>query len=103
MTEEKEGIRVRLSLKYNFTMKKGQRMSHAAGRVKHVDWGCIQSRHWCGLGLCFLGVKKDPRKVAMRHFFLHPSGLAAGERLLPVELFVEKEDQKVDIYFSSIK
>lgn len=35
--------------------------------------------------------------------FLHPSRLAATDPLLPVELFVEEEDQKVDIYFSSIK
>lgn len=28
---------------------------------------------------------------------------AASDPLLPIELFVEKEDQEVDIHFSSIK
>lgn len=32
-----------------------------------------------------------------------PFWLAAEEQSLPVELLVEKEDEKVDIYFSSVK
>ena len=48
-------------------------------------------------------LRRTPRKVGERHFFLHPSGLAANDQLLPIELFVEKEDQEVDIYLRSIK
>lgn len=66
-------------------------------------WESTELGHHCGVGLCFQRVKKDPRKKWRGVSFLHPSGLAAHDQLLPVELFVEKEDQEVDIYFSSIK
>lgn len=61
----------------------------------------IKTLFWAGSSLPMS--REGPRKVAMRHFFPSPSGLAANGQLLPVELFVEKEDQKVDVYFSSIK
>lgn len=64
------------------------------GRQGASDRGIV--RGWCWLPA------RDPRR-AFKGFFLHPSGLAAHDQLLPVELFVEQEDQEVDIYFSSVK
>lgn len=66
-------------------------------------WQCIKLRHCCGLGLCFQWVKRGPRKVTVKRSFLGPPGLAANDRLLPVEFLVQKEDQKVDIHFRSVE
>lgn len=66
-------------------------------------WECIKLRHRCGLGLCFQWIKRGPRQGPVKRSFLYPPGLAANDQLLPVELLVQKEDQKVDIYFRSIE
>ena len=55
-----------------------------------------------GRGLGFQRVKRGP---GSRSEVLLPSPSGAGGKgsLLPVELLVEKEDQEVDVYFSSVK
>lgn len=66
-------------------------------------WECIKLRHHCGLGLFFQWVKRGPQKVIVNAPFLRPPELAANDQLLPVELLVQKEDQKVDIHFCSVE
>lgn len=46
---------------------------------------------------------KDPRRAAVRYCLFEFFGLAAKDQLLPIELLVEKEDEEVDVYFSSVK
>lgn len=56
-----------------------------------------------GPGLCFRGVLEGPRKAPVRHCLFEFFWAASNSWLLPIELFVEKEDQEIDIDFSSIK
>lgn len=51
----------------------------------------IEALFWAGSLLPMS--KEGPKKEAVRRFFLHPSGVAAHGQLLPIELFVEKEDR----------
>lgn len=85
-------------------MKKGQQKSHRSGRGEKCGAGSVSSRGFV-VGQVF--ASNEERRNREREpggaSFLHPSRLAATDPLLPVELFVEEEDQKVDIYFSSIK
>jgi hypothetical protein len=80
--------------------RKGEFHYHRKGHKGPVRakgrWERMGPRHLVGQ------VRKSPGRW-LWDFFPSSSGLPARDRLLPVELFVEEEDQEVDIYFSSVK
>lgn len=68
------------------------------------SWGRSQTEAMVWAGSLFRRNKAGPpESPAAGHFFLYPSELEANALLLLVELLVEKEDEEVDIDFSSVE